>query len=261
MALAALAWVSLGRGDAVAQAVREQAQSDGTRMLQTAGFTWSRLEVDDEVGRVVGEAPSLPQRAAAFAAAQALLFPMTGSPGVFARLEDAQTSALPGLGVPTPPAVQPAASGAAGATGSAPAASPTAAQASGAQPEAVANACEQVMAHLLQTEQIRFKVSSAELSPASQPLIRRLKDAAAGCPQARLQIQGHTDARGNAAANLALSKRRARAVVDALVREGVPASRLSAEGFGQTRPLDPGTTAEAYERNRRIELRLVPPAR
>ena len=76
-----------------------------------------------------------------------------------------------------------------------------------------------------------------------------------------IRVDGHTDARPIATAqfpsNWSLSAARAIAVVQALIARGVPAQRLAATGFGENQPLDPGTTEEAYARNRRIELKLT----
>jgi chemotaxis protein MotB len=76
-----------------------------------------------------------------------------------------------------------------------------------------------------------------------------------------VRVDGHTDVRPIATAqfpsNWALSAARAIAVVQALVARGIPANRLAAAGFGEYQPLDPGTTEEAYARNRRIELKLT----
>ena len=76
-----------------------------------------------------------------------------------------------------------------------------------------------------------------------------------------LRIDGHTDARPISNAefrnNWELSASRAISVVEFLIIAGVPADRLAATGFGQHQPLDTGTTAEAYTKNRRIEMRLT----
>jgi hypothetical protein len=107
LALALMAWTVVGRADAKAGQIKAQVQTDAQRILNAAGFSWARLEVDDEVGRVVGEAPSMAAGAAAFTAAGALLMPMMGLPGVFARLEDGQSAALPGM-AQAPPFREPA---------------------------------------------------------------------------------------------------------------------------------------------------------
>ncbi len=72
-----------------------------------------------------------------------------------------------------------------------------------------------------------------------------------------VEIQGHTDDRGNAVANRALSLRRANAVKVYLVAHGIPAERLSTVGHGPDRPLDTARTAAARARNRRVEFHIV----
>jgi chemotaxis protein MotB len=77
-----------------------------------------------------------------------------------------------------------------------------------------------------------------------------------------LRVDGHTDVRplsGTTAfkTNWDLSAARAIAVVQYLISKGVPPQRLVAAGFGEFQPIDPGTTEEAYSRNRRIELKLT----
>ena len=67
----------------------------------------------------------------------------------------------------------------------------------------------------------------------------------------RFRIEGHTDSAGGRAMNLPLSQRRAQAVADYLVAQGIAQSRLEVQGFGFDRPL-PGTPASSG-RNRRVE--------
>ena len=74
-------------------------------------------------------------------------------------------------------------------------------------------------------------------------------------PDLRLLIEGHTDDVGDAAANLALSARRAEAVRQYLLATyGIGATRLEARGFGATRPAAPNATAVGRQTNRRVEL-------
>jgi outer membrane protein OmpA-like peptidoglycan-associated protein len=238
--LALLAWLLIGRGDAKADEVRQKTEADAGRLLSAAGFPWATLKIDNEVGRLVGEAPSVAQRAAAHAAASGTLLPMMGVPGVFARLEDGQTS--PALALPDVPATPVAA-----------AASRPPVPASGAL---TVEDCQVAMARVLESRQIRFRLASAELDPDSVPLLDELHRLSVRCPQARIRVDGHTDAQGDAAANLRLSQRRAEAVVAALVKRGLPAARLQAQGHGEDRLVDPGSTPDAHERNRRIEFHL-----
>jgi len=70
----------------------------------------------------------------------------------------------------------------------------------------------------------------------------------------KLRVEGHTDNQGNAAANQALSERRAQAVMAWLSAHGVEASRLSAKGMGQTKPVADNGAEEGRAKNRRVEL-------
>ncbi len=77
-----------------------------------------------------------------------------------------------------------------------------------------------------------------------------------------LRVDGHADRQpinpdGGYATNLDLSAARAIHVVELLIAAGVPADRLAATAFGDTQPLDPANTPDAYSKNRRIEIRLT----
>jgi len=73
-------------------------------------------------------------------------------------------------------------------------------------------------------------------------------------PTLCLRIEGHTDNQGNVGANQTLSEKRAQAVVAWLTANGVQADRLTAKGFGQTRPVADNSTDEGRAKNRRVEL-------
>jgi chemotaxis protein MotB len=75
-----------------------------------------------------------------------------------------------------------------------------------------------------------------------------------------LRVDGHTDVRpisGGTRTNWDLSAARAIAVVQYLMSKGISPQRLAAAGFGEFQPIDPGTSEDAYSRNRRIELKLT----
>ena len=74
----------------------------------------------------------------------------------------------------------------------------------------------------------------------------------------KVSVEGHTDNTGDAAKNLDLSKRRAASVVRFLVDHGVDAGRLTSDGFGATKPIADNKTKAGREKNRRVELRIVP---
>jgi outer membrane protein OmpA-like peptidoglycan-associated protein len=75
-------------------------------------------------------------------------------------------------------------------------------------------------------------------------------------PNARLLISGHTDSVGKPESNLLLSKNRANAVKNYLIKQGVAASRLVTEWFGAAQPVADNATAEGRAKNRRVEMKM-----
>lgn len=104
---------------------------------------------------------------------------------------------------------------------------------------------------------IDFAPNSAELTPEARVLLDRLARALIAQPTARALITGHTDNVGAQDYNLALSQRRAEAVREYLIRAGVEAARLTAEGYGEFQPIADNGTPAGRARNRRVELRLL----
>jgi outer membrane protein OmpA-like peptidoglycan-associated protein len=107
-------------------------------------------------------------------------------------------------------------------------------------------------------EKVLFQSNSAEIDPQSNSLL----DEVAGVMKEHaeidlVEVDGHADARGNAAANVDLTRRRAASVVKYLVAQGVAGARLRAQGLGSYCPLDPAKTDDAYEKNRRVEFHIV----
>lgn len=112
--------------------------------------------------------------------------------------------------------------------------------------------------HIELSERVFFETDSPKVQAVSLPWL----DAVAALMNAHPELQkvlvsGHTDSRGDAKYNLDLSSARAAAVRDYLVAHGVAASRLSAAGFGESRPLDTAETDAAYARNRRVEFVVI----
>lgn len=81
-------WFLLTQTGARPAGIAADAEALAASQLSAAGFPWARLQIEDDVGHLRGEAPSAEAGAAALSAAQALLQPMIGVPGVFARLVD-----------------------------------------------------------------------------------------------------------------------------------------------------------------------------
>ena len=102
-----------------------------------------------------------------------------------------------------------------------------------------------------------FESGRYELTGKSRTELERLADFLKTNPTTQIEIAGHTDDRGDPAANLDLSKRRAQAVVGYLAKLGVTPTRMKAVGYGKTRPAVPNTSDEARQRNRRIEWRVL----
>ena len=114
--------------------------------------------------------------------------------------------------------------------------------------------CQQLFSDLLAKGKIRFEQARATLDPDSTALLDRLVEIAQRCPAAAIEISGHTDGDGEDAFNQALSEKRAQAVVDYLVKAGLPASRFTAVGYGSTQPVAGNDTDEGKAQNRRIEF-------
>lgn len=100
-----------------------------------------------------------------------------------------------------------------------------------------------------------FATDSAEIKPASEPTLHEIARLLRMRPELRLLVVGHTDTRGSFDYNIDLSKRRAQAVVDALVTGyGVSGERLKPWGVGFTVPAATNDTRAGRTRNRRVEL-------
>src|SRR5882724_5935796 len=117
-----------------------------------------------------------------------------------------------------------------------------------------ATVCQQLFSDLLTKGKIRFESARAAIDPDSAGLLGRLIETALRCPTADIEIAGHTDADGEDGFNQTLSEKRAQAVVDYLVRAGLPASRFTAVGYGSKQPVASNDTDEGKAQNRRIDF-------
>lgn len=105
---------------------------------------------------------------------------------------------------------------------------------------------------------INFSTGSSEIPADSMDIIRRSAEAMKRAPKgSTIEIGGHTDNTGDAAANVQLSQARADAVKTALIKQGVAASMLATKGYGDTRPRATNGTEYGRFQNRRIEYALV----
>ena len=104
---------------------------------------------------------------------------------------------------------------------------------------------------------ILFETDSAELMPSAADLVTRLSDVMKQNPDLKVAVVGHTDSTGDYNYNLKLSERRANAIVEALVKDGVAANRLAAVGVGPLSPVASNDTTAGRAQNRRVELVLI----
>jgi outer membrane protein OmpA-like peptidoglycan-associated protein len=107
-------------------------------------------------------------------------------------------------------------------------------------------------------EKIYFETDSAEILPRSYPILDAVAATLNGNPHITLvEIQGHADERASDEYNIRLTSDRAAAVLEALVQRGVARERLRSAGYGERCPVDPRHTPEAWERNRRVEFKIL----
>ncbi len=104
---------------------------------------------------------------------------------------------------------------------------------------------------------ILFDVGKSTLKVGAQASIQRIAVVLTQYPQHQILVEGHTDATGSDEFNLQLSRDRASSVRTALVGGGVEAGRISAEGFGESRPVASNDTGAGRQQNRRVEIVIV----
>jgi outer membrane protein OmpA-like peptidoglycan-associated protein len=103
---------------------------------------------------------------------------------------------------------------------------------------------------------VYFFFESAELTPASRPLVDQIKTEIASMPAVEVFITGHTDTVGPDSINEALSLRRAEAVRDALVKLGIPPESIQVAGFGDRKPALRTAPEVPEPKNRRAEINV-----
>ena len=104
---------------------------------------------------------------------------------------------------------------------------------------------------------IFFDSNKSDLKPESQTELDKLVQLLAENPSLTIEISGYTDNVGKPADNLNLSNNRAKAVVDYLKAKNIPSQRLTAKGYGETKPVADNRTEEGRAMNRRTEMKIV----
>jgi OmpA-OmpF porin, OOP family len=117
-----------------------------------------------------------------------------------------------------------------------------------------ATVCQQLFADLLGKARIRFESGKADIVADSAGLLDRLIETALRCPNANIEVAGHTDSDGEEPANQELSEKRAQAVADYLIKAGLPANRFTPVGYGSTQPIAGNDSDQGKAQNRRIDF-------
>ena len=101
---------------------------------------------------------------------------------------------------------------------------------------------------------IYFEFDSSEVRAQDQDLVARHAMQLGNNPGARVRLEGHADERGSREYNIGLGERRAQAVRQMLMIQGVPSDQISTVSFGEERPVAFGSSESDYAQNRRVEF-------
>jgi OOP family OmpA-OmpF porin len=107
-------------------------------------------------------------------------------------------------------------------------------------------------------DKIKFKTASAEILPESNPILDAVATTITHHPEfVLMEIAGHADERASDEYNLHLTQDRVNSVMAALIQRGVPRDKLRSKGYGEFCPEDPGHNESAWEKNRRVEFKII----
>ena len=102
-----------------------------------------------------------------------------------------------------------------------------------------------------------FEYDSTRLTEEAKAILDKVAETLNAYPDVKVEIAGHTDSSGTDSYNLGLSERRSIAVKDYLTTKNVDAGRMTANGYGETQPIETNDTEEGRVVNRRVELRVI----
>ena len=107
------------------------------------------------------------------------------------------------------------------------------------------------------SQKVFFEVNKTIIKPVSYGILNEVAQVLKDYPNVTIRIEGHTDSDGSDAANMVLSQGRSEAVMSYMIQQGVDAKRLTAQGFGETRPIDTNRTSAGKANNRRVEFMIT----
>jgi len=122
--------------------------------------------------------------------------------------------------------------------------------------QAKADELKAKIATLLRLENISFNINKSTLTTKGLSTVGTLAKILKEYTDVNIEIAGHTDSDGSAKYNQKLSQSRVDMVKAKLIEEDISASRLTAKGYGETKPLVPNTTRENKAKNRRVEINI-----
>ncbi len=110
---------------------------------------------------------------------------------------------------------------------------------------------------VIRLEQLIFEQGKANITPASFSELDRLAEMLHMNSTMVIQLEGHTDFRGNETQNFKLSESRVKEVKKYLVSKGISSKRIKTEAYGGSRPITQASDAESRAKNRRVEVRIL----
>jgi OOP family OmpA-OmpF porin len=123
-----------------------------------------------------------------------------------------------------------------------------------------ADDCSGLMQAVLKTGGIGFNGGKADLTEDSEGILDRASAVIARCPEAGVEVGAHSDSDGSGSKNRDLTQTRAETILEYLVAAGVKRERLTAVGYGETKPVADNATPAGKAVNRRIEFTFTEPA-
>jgi OOP family OmpA-OmpF porin len=115
----------------------------------------------------------------------------------------------------------------------------------------------QTVGKVMRLDALIFQVGNALISMESYPELDQVVKMLHDNPRMVIQLEGHTDVKGDPKKNLQLSRDRVEAVRDYLIGKGVTKTKVKTKAFGGTSPLSRENTDEAHKLNRRVEVRIL----